>query len=77
MTTPEIIAYIIAGLGGIVSYLFKTQLDDLKNADKDHRDEIKHIKDNYFKRADFTEFKLELWDRLDRFEADVKRQLEK
>ena len=62
---------ILAGLG----YLMQTTVRDIKAELKEQRADLAHVKETYFKRADFTEFKNELWNRLDRFEQDVKDQL--
>lgn len=34
------------------------------------------VKDRYFKKEDFLEFKQELWKRLDRLEDDLKSRVE-
>lgn len=60
---------------GVAAWAIKTNLSDLKSEIKTNRLDIEHVKDKYFKREDFTEFKQELWLRLDRFEQDVKAQL--
>lgn len=75
ITVDNIIIGIISVLGGAAVYLIKEQINDLKRINERVIDDIDHIKESYFKKADFSEFKNELWARLDRFEADVKEQL--
>lgn len=77
MNISDILTYLVTGVGGLAVYLLKEQINDLKDANKKHAEDIDHIKENYFKKVDFSEFKSELWARLDRFEADVKEQLKK
>lgn len=60
---------------GIGVWLMKTTIEDLKEQVKDNREKIDIVKDQYFKKDDFTEFKQELWNRLDRFEQGVRDQL--
>lgn len=67
--------FIINCLLGVAAWAIKTNLSDLKSEIKTNRIDIEHVKEKYFKREDFTEFKQELWLRLDRFEQDVKAQL--
>lgn len=77
MNISDILTYLVTGVGGLALYLLKEQINDLKDANKKYAEDIDHIKENYFKKVDFSEFKSELWARLDRFEADVKEQLKK
>lgn len=53
----------------------KTTIDDLKEVARSNKQDIEHIKEKYFKKEDFMEFKSELWKRLDRFEEDIKAQV--
>lgn len=62
----------VLGIGG---WIMKMMISDLKDEVKDNRLKIEAVKDQYFKKQDFTEFKQELWDRLDRFEQGVRDQL--
>lgn len=55
----------------------KSQITDLKAEVVKNSVDIDNVKDKYFKKEDFTDFKKELWQRLDRFEQDVKDQLHK
>lgn len=36
------------------------------------RDDVEHVKDKYFKKEDFRDFKQELWSRLDKMEESIK-----
>ncbi len=38
--------------------------------------EVNNVKEKYFKKEDFTEFKQELWKRFDRLEDDLKARVE-
>lgn len=56
-------------LAGVLWFM-KQEYQDLKEQIKDHRDDLKKVKEDYFKKEDFREFKVELWDRLDRIEIN-------
>ena len=68
---------------GIVCYFLKTEHNDIKEANRATNircdsitNELQTVKDKYFKKEDFSEFKKELWARLDRMEDDFTRQLQ-
>lgn len=54
-------------LAGVLWFM-KQEYQDLKGQLRDHQDDLKKVKEDYFKKEDFREFKKELWDRLDRME---------
>jgi O-methyltransferase involved in polyketide biosynthesis len=60
---------------GVIMYLNKEKNDTVRETLKEHTADIKHIKDSYFKKEDFREFKEELWVRLDRMENSFDRKL--
>jgi len=62
---------------GLIAYTMKSTISDLKEQIVLNRADIDHVKEKYFKKEDFQEFKRELWQRLDRFEQDVKDQVNK
>ena len=68
---------------GIVCYFLKSEHSDIKEATRATNircdsitNELQTVKDKYFKKEDFSEFKKELWARLDRMEDDFTRQLQ-
>jgi hypothetical protein len=61
---------------GIAGYLLKNEHRDLKDDNKALWSQVELIKDKYFKKEDFSEFKKELWARFDRLEDDLHRQRE-
>lgn len=76
---PLVISCISLGMTailGIIAYFFKEAHKDIKEDNKQLWREVGDIKDSYFKKQDFTEFKKELWKRLDRMEDDFKAQLQ-
>lgn len=75
--TLSIGLFLLNILLGIAGWAMKSQITDLKAEVVKNRVDIDNVKDKYFKKEDFTEFKKELWQRLDRFEQDVKDQLHK
>jgi hypothetical protein len=63
-------------LTGIVVWFMKTAYEDLKEKNKELENSITHVKDTYFKKEDFREFKDELWTRLDKMENSFDRKLQ-
>lgn len=70
-----IFSFIINGLLGVALYFMKQNNDRNKEQLDQQREDIKHIKDNYFKREEFRDFKDELWTRLDKMENTFERRL--
>lgn len=68
---------IINGLMGVIMWFMKSTINELKEQNKENRIEIVNIKDTYTKKHDFTEFKNELWLRLDAMKLDFQRALDK
>lgn len=73
---PITISYVLNGVLALLGYLMRTTLTDLKNDNTRLWKEVTHIKDTYFKKEDFSEFKQELWKRFDRLEDDMKARVE-
>ncbi len=71
-----IISLIINGLLGVSMYFMKQNNDVVKKQIEDQRTDINHIKENYFKREEFRDFKDELWVRLDKMEHTFERRLQ-
>lgn len=72
-----IISLVFNAILGLAGFSMKSTVDDLKEIARSNKQDIDHVKEKYFKKEDFTEFKQELWARLDRFEQDVKFQVNK
>lgn len=72
-TTIGVILNVVLGLA---TFLLKNAYADLKEDNKSLWEEVRYIRDKYYKREDFSEFKSELWSRLDRIEDDLKRQIQ-
>lgn len=75
MTESLLLSFIINGLLGVALFFMKQNNDAIKNQVDDQKEDIKHIKDNYFKREEFRDFKDELWTRLDKMEHTFERRL--
>jgi len=76
MTDAYVISFIINGLLSIAMYFMKQSHDATKEQLKEQRMDIAHIKDNYFKKEEFREFKEELWNRFDKMEIAFERRLQ-
>lgn len=61
-------------LGGLVWFI-KHSYTELQNNSKDLRRELDHVKEHYYRKEDFREFKEELWHRLDRMEINWRDKL--
>lgn len=72
-----VVSLIANSVLGLIAYTMKSTIGDLKEQIVLNRADIDHVKEKYFKKEDFQEFKRELWQRLDRFEQDVKDQVNK
>jgi hypothetical protein len=70
-----VISLVINGLLGVSMYFMKQSGDTIKKQLDDQRADINHIKENYFKREEFRDFKDELWIRLDKMEHTFERRL--
>jgi len=70
-----IISLIINGLLGVAMYFMKQANDTNKEQLNSQRQDIQHIKDTYFKREEFRDFKDELWTRLDKMENTFELRL--
>lgn len=70
-----ILSLIINGLLGVSMYFMKQNNDHNKQQLDEQRADINHIKENYFKREEFRDFKDELWIRLDKMENTFERRL--
>lgn len=73
---PITVSYILNAVLGIAAYLMKQAHNDLKVDNARLWKEVTHIKDTYFKKEDFSEFKQELWKRFDRLEDDMRARVE-
>jgi len=76
MTDPVTLGFIMNILLGLACYLLKGAHSDLKDDNRALWKEIGYIRDKYYKKEDFSEFKQELWARLDRMEDDFKQQIQ-
>lgn len=77
MGTTEIIGWIVSALLGIVMMLMKMQTDSAQKRLENVEKQIDMIKEDYFKKEDFREFKQELWARLDKMETSFENRLDK
>lgn len=55
-------------LAGVLWFM-KQEYQDLKLQLREHSEDLKKVKEDYFKKTDFLEFKADLWSRLDRLES--------
>ena len=69
-----VVLFIVNGLLGIAMYFIKLAHDNTKDEIRALKNEVKDVRERAFLKEDFRDFKLELWNRLDRIEADVKME---
>ncbi len=72
----QIIEVLIMGLFSVIAWLGKQKINSMEERIKSLEDEDMYIKDVYFKKEDFKEFKAELWDKLDRMERTMESKLD-
>ena len=70
-----LLSWLVNGLLGVAMYFMKQTHDQSKEALKDLKGQVEHIRDTTFKKEEFKEFKEELWRRLDKYEASVERRI--
>jgi len=75
MADSFIISFIINGLLGVAMFFMKLSSDTVKDDIKTIKTDLKEIRDTFYKKEDFKDFKEELWLRLDRMEADFTKQI--
>ena len=75
MDNLTLIGWIVAGVGGIAMWLAKTWVDSILRQITSLDNEVKYIKEVYFKKEEFREFKQDLWLRLDKFEQLMEARL--
>lgn len=72
----NVVSILINVVLGVAVWGLKTAYSNLKDTLAEHGQAISHIRDSYFKKEDWLEFKKELWHKLDgmenRFEARIK-----
>jgi hypothetical protein len=72
----SVISVVLNAVLGLTTYMMKQAHSDMKKSNEELWDEIDAIKEKYFRKEDFSEFKQELWKRFDRLEDDVKARIE-
>ncbi len=71
-----IVSFVLNGLLGLAMYLMKNAHEHTREELKDLKKSVENVKDTYYKKEDFKEFKEELWNRLDRMEFQlVKKEI--
>ena len=72
---PVTISLVVNALLAVVWYLLKLEHKSMKEDNKALWVALGDVKEKYYKKEDFLEFKRELWMRLDRMEEDFKHQI--
>lgn len=75
MESVALLLFALNAVLGLAMYFMKQAHDHTKEQLQEQRKDITHIKDNYFKREEFRDFKDELWTRLDKMENTFERRL--
>jgi uncharacterized membrane protein YraQ (UPF0718 family) len=70
------VSFIMNGLLGIVVYFMRKALENAREDFIKTQAQIEHIKDTFYKKEDFRDFKVELFDRLDRMESAFERKIQ-
>lgn len=70
----NIVSWLLNGLLGFAMYLMKNANEATKDEIKELKKSVETVKDTYYKKEDFKEFKEELWKRFDRVEEQLARK---
>ena len=76
MLDNQLVEWIMGGLLAAVAWLSKTQINSLQKRLTDQEAKIEQIKETYFKKEDFKEFKQELWTRMDKMEIAMEAKID-
>ncbi len=76
MIDNQIVEWVVGGLIALVAWLGKMQINSLQKRINDQESKIEHIKETYFKKEDFKEFKQELWTRMDKMEIAMEAKID-
>lgn len=63
--------FLFNGVLGIAMWLLKQSYTEVKEQLKENTTSIDNVKEHYFKKEDFKDFKDELWKRLDKLEDRI------
>lgn len=69
--------FLFNGVLGIAMWLLKQSYSEVKEQLKTNTTAIDNVKEHYFKKEDFREFKEELWKRFDKLEIKVDERVAK
>ncbi len=76
MLDNQLVEWFVGGLVALVAWLGKTQINSLQKRIADQEAKIEQIKETYFKKEDFKEFKQELWTRMDKMEIAMEAKID-
>jgi septation ring formation regulator EzrA len=71
MDNSTILSIILNGALGVAVYFMKIAHTQTKETLQHLREDVEHVKEKYFKKEDFRDFKQELWNRLDKMEEKL------
>jgi uncharacterized membrane protein YraQ (UPF0718 family) len=69
-------SFLFNGLIGLVMYFMKAALESIKGDNIKLQAQIEHIKETFYRKEDFRDFKEELFNRLDRMESSFERKIQ-
>jgi septation ring formation regulator EzrA len=71
MDNSTILSIILNGALGVAVYFMQIAHTQTKETLQHLREDVEHVKEKYFKKEDFRDFKQELWNRLDKMEEKL------
>lgn len=69
--------FLFNGVLGIAMWLLKQSYTEVKEQLKNNTQAIDNVKEHYFKKEDFRDFKEELWKRFDKLESRIDERVNK
>lgn len=73
----NIALFLFNGVLGITMWLLKQSYTEVKEQLKNNTRAIDNVKEHYFKKEDFRDFKEELWKRFDKLESRIDERVNK
>lgn len=76
-TFINVALFLFNGVLGIAMWVLKQSYTEVKEQLKNNTQAIDNVKEHYFKKEDFRDFKEELWKRFDKLESRIDERVNK
>lgn len=76
MTTEGLMLLLFNVVGGAAMWFLKDAYNEQRQKIKELEQSLDRVRDTYFKKEDFREFKDELWTKLEKIEVQVQKKFQ-